>query len=88
MLMILLQTLIRRCNGLIKLVVGLSMLAAMLPGVTYAQTEMLSAKSAKFTGERPGAGGAPTDVHIGLFVIDVGCLFLRHNGENVAARWF
>jgi hypothetical protein len=75
MLMISLPILIRLYKNLMNVFVRLLLLSVaavlMLPATAQAQTEMLSAKSAKFTGERPNADGPPTDVHIGLFLIDV-----------------
>jgi hypothetical protein len=75
MLMILLPILIRLYKNLMNVLVRFLLLSVavvlMLPATTQAQTELLTAKSAKFTGERPNADGPPTDVHLGLFLIDV-----------------
>ena len=62
----------KKLSGSLKLLLLLSLAGILLlPADSHAESEMLAAKSARLTGERPNAEGPPTDVYLGLFIIDM-----------------
>ena len=57
----------RAFKGILLLIIG----CALLTQSVFAAPEGLEAKDAELTGERPGAGGPPTDINIGIHLFDV-----------------